>query len=232
VSDHLSEEEQIERLKRWWAEQGKGVIAALILVVGSYGGWTFYQSSVEKVAIASSAQYQLLSDRLASTEMGAPLDATSASELAVMAEALKSSAADSQYGRYAALLLARIAVERDDLTTAETELRWVLASESDAGLSAATTLRLARVLAAQDRFDEALALIRSSEVDAFAGAYAELRGDLYRSQGNDAQAYSAYQAALDAGVDQRSTALLELKLNAVAAAVVELPSVEEQEQQQ
>ena len=155
MSDHLSEEEQIERLKRWWAEQGKGVIAALILVVGSYGGWNFYQSSVEKAAIASSAQYQLLSDRLASTEMGAPLDATSATELAAMAEALKSSAADSQYGRYAALLLARIAVERDDLTTAETELRWVLASESDAGLSAATTLSLARVLTAQDRVDAA-----------------------------------------------------------------------------
>ena len=220
MADHLSEEEQIEKLKRWWAEQGRGVIAAIVLLVGGWGGWSYYQSSVEEAALVASSEYQQLSDLLVATPVGEPLAADIAAELQRRAAALKASASDSHYGRYAALLLARIAVEAGDFTAAESELNWVLASDVDDGLAAATTLRLARVFAEQGRVDEALVLIQSPPQAAFGAAYAELRGDLHRLQGNDGAAYTAYQAALDAGVEERAEPLLELKLNAVAAALV------------
>jgi predicted negative regulator of RcsB-dependent stress response len=71
VADHLSEEEQIEKLKRWWAEQGRGVIAAIVLLVGGWGGWSYYQSSVEEAALVASSEYQQLSDLWSCS--GAPL---------------------------------------------------------------------------------------------------------------------------------------------------------------
>lgn len=217
MADHLSEEEQIERLKRWWAEQGRGVIAAVLLLAGSYGGWNYYQHSVEEAAVIASSEYQALSELLVATPIGEPLDAALAAQLQTRALGLKESAAGSQYGRYAALLLARIAVEEDDLDVAVEQLQWVLASGPDSGLAAATTLRLARVVAAQGDVDAALALVQNPDQPSFSAAYAELRGDLHRSRGNDGAAYTAYQAALDAGVEQRAEPLLELKINAVAA---------------
>jgi predicted negative regulator of RcsB-dependent stress response len=220
VADHLSEEEQIERLKRWWAEQGRGVVAAVVLLAVSYGGWNYYQHTVEQANLAASSEYQALSDLLVATPLGEPLDSTLAIQLESRAAALKESAANSQYGRYAALLLARLAVERDDLAGAAEQLRWVLASDPDGGLSAVTTLRLARVLAANGDVDAALALVQSPPELSFSAAYAELRGDLHRSQGNDGAAFTAYQAALEAGVEQSAEPLLELKLNAVAASAV------------
>ena len=43
MADHLSEEEQIEAFKRWWAENGLQMIAAVVLIVGGYFGWQFWQ---------------------------------------------------------------------------------------------------------------------------------------------------------------------------------------------
>lgn len=220
MADHLSEEEQIEKLKRWWAEQGRGVIAAVLLVVGSWGGWSYYQNSVENAALAASSEYQQLNELLLTSAVGEPLESELAAQLQQRATALKASAANSQYGRYAAMLLARIAVESGNLAAAQSELEWVLDADSDPALNAVARLRLARVLAAQQRVDEALVLVQNPQPATFAAAYAELRGDLHRAQGNDSAAYTAYQAALAAGVEQRAEPLLQLKLNAVAAAVV------------
>ena len=39
MADHITEEEQIEALKRWWDENGKQVVLAIVLTVGGYFGW-------------------------------------------------------------------------------------------------------------------------------------------------------------------------------------------------
>ena len=42
MADHITEEEQIEALKRWWDENGKQVVLAIVLTVGGYFGWQAY----------------------------------------------------------------------------------------------------------------------------------------------------------------------------------------------
>jgi predicted negative regulator of RcsB-dependent stress response len=39
VADHITEEEQIEALKRWWEENGKQTLLGIALIVGGYFGW-------------------------------------------------------------------------------------------------------------------------------------------------------------------------------------------------
>ena len=43
MADHLSEEEQIEAVKRWWAANGMQTILAAVLVVGGYFGWQYWE---------------------------------------------------------------------------------------------------------------------------------------------------------------------------------------------
>ena len=43
MADHLEDDEQVEALKRWWDENGRSTIVAVILAVGGTLGWQQYQ---------------------------------------------------------------------------------------------------------------------------------------------------------------------------------------------
>ena len=46
MSEFLTEEEQVERLKQWWKENGRSIIAGVVIglgVFGSWQGWRAYQ---------------------------------------------------------------------------------------------------------------------------------------------------------------------------------------------
>ena len=38
MAEDITEEEQIEALKRWWAENGMQTVLAVVLVIGGYFG--------------------------------------------------------------------------------------------------------------------------------------------------------------------------------------------------
>ena len=42
MADHMQDEADLEALKRWWDENGKGIVAAVVCVLGTVG-WQQYQ---------------------------------------------------------------------------------------------------------------------------------------------------------------------------------------------
>ncbi len=52
--EYETEEQQVEALKEWWAENGKAVIAGIVLGAGVIGGWTFWKGHQEKQAVIAS----------------------------------------------------------------------------------------------------------------------------------------------------------------------------------
>ena len=50
MADHLTEEEQIEALKAWWAENGVKTLVSIVLIVGGYFS---YQSLGSKQTASS-----------------------------------------------------------------------------------------------------------------------------------------------------------------------------------
>ena len=54
MADHITEEEQIEALKRWWDDNGKQTILAIVLTVGGYFGWQAWTQHVDEQAAAAS----------------------------------------------------------------------------------------------------------------------------------------------------------------------------------
>lgn len=213
MSVHLSEEEQLEVLKRWWKEYGKTIIFAVLIAVGGYFGVTGWQNQQQAKAEAASTLYDDLITAV-NVAPGETLSADSKTTAEHLASQLKDGDSSSLYAHNAALLLAKLAVEAGDLEKAATELNWVLSNKPNLATEQITRLRLARVKIAQQAYDEAEALLADS-AEAFKSEYTEARGDIFHARGDLDAARTAYQQALDTTDPQQQerTMLLQLKLD-------------------
>ncbi len=226
MAEHLSDEEQLESFKRWWKENGIFTIVAVVLVTSGYFGWEFWKDYRQERAETASVLYQKMMVA-ADVEPGDKLSVSQEASVAEFAGNLRDEYANTQYARYGALLLAKVAVDKNDLDAAAEQLQWV-ANGADEGLELIATLRLARVEAARGNLDLAISML-NIEAKTLASAYAEARGDLYLLKGDKSAAYESYQQALQqvSAADNRARSLLELKLNQVAS-IME-PAEEEQD---
>jgi predicted negative regulator of RcsB-dependent stress response len=212
-----TEEEQIEIIKKWWEENGRstiiGVIAALVIVFG-YQGW---RNHTREVGEAASAIYE---EMLAAVTTDSPLEQVDEDKLSTarfLAEQLKSEHADSTYAHFAAMYLARLDVDKGDLSGAEQELKWAIAHGVDESLLVIVKLRLARVELGLGRPEEALRLLEGVEPGAYRPSYDEVKGDIYRAMGDTEQAREAYQRALNSLEDIESRPTLQMKLDDLVA---------------
>lgn len=190
MESYRSEEEQVEALKRWWKENGRSIVLGVVLALGLGFGWQAWHSSREAAAAQASALYQQMLSALA---LESQQGAGQARELALR---IKDEHRGTTYARLAALHLARMAVNNENLGGAEDELRWVLAmADSGSDLSRMAQLRLARVVAAQGKPDEALAMLDNPD-PAYAASFAMARGDILLGAGRDEEALAAFERAV------------------------------------
>lgn len=219
MSAHLTEEEQLEALKRWWDENGKSLLIAVVLGVGGYMGFNAWQDGRQTSAEQASAQFEEITELLAQQEALTDADKATVSHVA---QGLKDAHGDTLYGVNAAMLLAKQAVEAGDLAKAETELRWALAHVDAENVTHLARLRLARVLTAQAKADEALTLLAVESEGAFSSLYSEAKGDAHLALDDKAQAAKAYEAALAnlSGQEMARANQIRMKLNSVQPAAV------------
>lgn len=226
-----SEEDQIRALKQWWDENGSSTLIGIGLALMIVFGWQWWQQRELRLASESAALYQ----QLAESAQLAAKDEAQRKTAEHLAQQLKDGQSGRRLGDYGSLMLARLMVERQDLAGAEKELRELVSRQSDepvgkiedrvnriigryrdAQVGALARLRLARVLFAMDRGDEALALLDASRSGYFGAEKAIVRGDILRAKGDFAGARAAYADAV-AKSGGKPSGLLELKMQEVAA---------------
>lgn len=213
MSEMRTEEEQIEAMKKWWEENGKQTLVAVVLVAGGWLGFNNYQDTQRETAEAASVVYQemlTLSASEAEADKG---------QRAVLLDKLQSEFSSTVYSQFAALFKAKDAVEAGDLELAETELTSVVSSAKDEALQHTATVRLARVMVAAGKLDDALALLANDNVGAFEAEYQETSGDALLAKGDKDAARDAYSKAVIAA--QRIGAnnpVLQMKLDDLAVA--------------
>ena len=191
MESYRTEEEQVEALKKWWDENGRSTIAAIIVALGIGFGWQGWQTYQDTDAENASQRYQNLLQRLSSA------DADGVAEAAALAREIKSEHARSTYAQFAGLHLARMAVQQGDLATAETELRWVLGrAEQGSDTHQLAQLRLARVLASNDNPEQALSILDGADAGSYQSSYAVARGDILMLLERPDEARQAYSQAL------------------------------------
>jgi predicted negative regulator of RcsB-dependent stress response len=215
--EDLTDNEREEQLRRWWSDNWAWIIGGVALGLALLAGWQYWQRHKVQVAEQDRASYEAVLDGL---------DSNQHDVAAEKADALRKDHAASPYADQADLAVARAAAEKGELDEAARRLRLVSDASKDPELRLVARTRLARVLVAQGKHDEALALLDPAQSGAFAAYVRELRGDAYQAKGDADAARREYDAALAAtdaektGLDQR---YVELKRDALGVATPPVP---------
>lgn len=203
----LEEQEKIDDLKAFWNRWGNAISITVIAVAVAYigvQGWRWYQA---KQAEEAAVLYAAVAAGVRSNDVPKARDAMSQ---------LADRFAGTGYAPRAALLYAKLAWDQGDKAGTKAQLQWVIDRASDAELKQVARYRLAEVLLDEKQFDAALATLDAKHADAFAGLYADLRGDVLAAAGRVAEAKTAYQTAfakLDAKSPYRN--YVQVKLDAL-----------------
>ena len=213
MSTHLTEEEQLEVLKRWWKDYGKTVIAAIVAAVVIYFSWTAWQDKQRVKAESASSQYDTLV-KLLNVEQGKTLSDADKATADHIANELKEKNGKSLYAQGAAFYLAKSAVDVGNLDKAVAELQWILSSKPAVATEQLARVRLARVYVAKAAYTEAQAQLAEEPSKAFASEYAEVRGDILKAQGNKEAAATAYKKALETTDPQNQERSMVLQMKA------------------
>ena len=208
----MSDEEQIEKVRDWWKDNGRAVIAGVIIAVGAVVGWQQWGAYQDRQAEAASAAYMQF---IEARETGADADT-----VVRRGERVMDDFDSSAYASMAALQLANYQAGQEDAQGARQTLDWVIENARDKSFRDLARLRLAQILYGDDDLDDALAVLEGAEDGPYDGRYHELRGDIYAAQGERDSARESYQSALaieDLPGVRRS--LIELKLNELGGEV-------------
>lgn len=232
MAEHLTEEEQIETIKRWFKENWLSVVMPIVLAIFAYTGWNFWTERKAAEAALASEQYGVLLDVLQSAG-NAPSE-EQRNEALSLADGIRTDFDGSLYADLSALLLAKLYVDKQNYEQAEQALRDVLSDPSSQAVESIANVRLAQVLMETGAYAEALALVSQPELDAVKAIYAETRGDIFLAQGETAAANTAYAEALSALSLQQSPhrGMLQFKFegtkvrSADVAALAEEPQAE------
>ena len=213
MSVHLTEEEQLEVLKRWWKDYGKVVMIAIIAAIAAYFAWTTWQEKTHAKKESASAQYDELV-KILNVEQGKTLSDADKATAVHIANELKEKNGSGLYAQGAAFYLAQAAVDANDLDKAVKELQWILASKPDIATAQVAHVRLARVYVSKAAYTEAQAQLAEEPSKAFASEYAEVRGDILKAQGNKEAAATAYKKAIETTDPQQQERAMVLQMKA------------------
>jgi len=197
-----NENEQVDALKRFFAENGKALIVGVVLGIGALVGWRYWGNQQVENAGASSLSYQTLS-----SEIQADKPQT--------LEALHKFAADNNniYGSLASLELAQQYADKNELDKAAAQLQSGLASTKDVNLQALIDLRLARVQIQQKQSDAALKTLDNIKGESWAALVADLRGEALLSKGDKQAARDAWSQGLLSKSSPALIEMLQIKIN-------------------
>lgn len=209
-----SDEEQIEALKRWLDENGTSLAVGILIAVAGVFGFQSWQNSTRESGEAAADLYQSLTEAMI-VAPSATLTEETIQSGRFIADTLKTDHEGSSYAQFAALMMARVAVDENDLELAERELQWVIDQAPQQSIDVIARIRLARVLLASQKRDDALALVKSLDAGAHESSRQEVLGDIYLALDRESDARAAYQAALDGVIDGSAKPILEMKLRDV-----------------
>lgn len=202
--------EQAEYVKKWCREYGFGILIGIIFAIFISWGWNYWRQTEENNLLTASMQYERLVASIATNG--------NISTLNGLANGLLKNYPYTPYASLAALQLAKLAANQNNLTEAANKLVWIIDHGHDQTLQSIARLRLARILLTQNQAKEALNILSKNEDKAYIPIFLEEKGDTLNNLGHSKQALQNYLAAKQALGNIIEQPLLEMKINNLAYA--------------
>ncbi|TNV20177.1 tetratricopeptide repeat protein [Buttiauxella sp. B2] len=197
-----NENEQVDAVKRFFAENGKALVVGVVLGIGALVGWRYWGSHQAESAMASSLEYQTVTD------------AVRADQPATLIAAEKFAASTKNtYGALASLELAQKYADNNDLAKAAAQLQQGLSSTSDENLQALINVRLARIQIQQKQSDAALKTLDSIKGEGWVAIIADLRGEALLSKGDKQGARDAWSKGSQTDASPALREMMQMKIN-------------------
>lgn len=201
----LHEQEQLSKLKYFWRDWGKYVIAVLAVVFVAYISSVIWENYGASNAVQASAIFEQLNTAIKNKNT---------SDIYKLTDKLEQSYPKAEYAPMAAILAAKSAYDQKDLAKAATYLNWTIKNSTDKGLASLAMLRLTDVYIDQKKYDLALNTLMQDHEPSFDALFYAKRGDLHLVRGDLAKARDSYKAAIDkAGQDQNMANSIQMKLD-------------------
>ena len=196
ISD--SEEEQVDKLKKWWDSNGKQIIAGAVLGLAGIFGWNYYVDYQDSQALNARALY--LSYASDSANVGAY-------------DKLIKDHPSSSYSDQATLLMAKYLFEAENYSLALDALKPLMSRENSV-IASTAALRSASLYLELGQHQEALAVLNMDNAYEFSGLFYNLAGDVYLDLGNNEEARNSYALAIENITDNSSLSqLIQIKLD-------------------
>jgi predicted negative regulator of RcsB-dependent stress response len=203
----LEEQEQLDQIKHFWKQYGNLITWLLIVVLGAFASWNFYQYWQKNQSSQAAAMYDEV-ERTVKLAEPAKVDRVFAD--------MKEKFPSTSYAQQAGLLVAKHYYSLGQLDSAKAALTWVAEQTSEPGFQAVARLRLASLWMESKNYDEALKPLNAEFPTSYGAMVADRKGDLLQLQGKKAEAIAEYEKAyklFDEKIEFRR--LVEVKLNSL-----------------
>ncbi|GAB2792385.1 tetratricopeptide repeat protein [Halomonas shantousis] len=191
MAELRTEEEQLDAIKRWWKDNGKSLIAGVVIACVGVFAWKAWQNYQANQAEAASQRYQQL---LTLSTQDSDDDALR--EASRLAKTLNDEHGGTLYADLAELIEARVAIDGGDFDTAREALESLIERSDRPYLQGLARLSLARLQIDAGNPETALATLDNDIPEALAAQQADVRGDAYSALNRPDDARQAYQQAL------------------------------------
>ncbi|HET7922590.1 MAG TPA: tetratricopeptide repeat protein [Gammaproteobacteria bacterium] len=209
MDEYLSDREQAERLKKWWRENYRAIVAGIVIALLLIGGWRYWQHRVQARSAAAATLFK---------QMDEALTGNKGADAVKLGSQLIDDYSDTPFAAQAALALARYDVGSGKPDAAMQQLDWAIGHSRDESLVLLAKLRLARVKLAVGDAQAAIATLDVKDEGGFAAAFADLRGDAYLKLGQTDKARAAYRQALAKWSEEMGDkSLVQMKLDSLPA---------------
>jgi predicted negative regulator of RcsB-dependent stress response len=202
VEVYSNENEQVDALRRFFANNGKALAVGVIIGIAALGGWRYWASHEDSSSKAVSAQYQQVTTAM-KADQPATLDAA----------AKFASENSNTYGALAAMDVAKQYVDANQLDKAASLLENGLKNTRDANLQAVINLRLARIQLQQNQADAALKTLDAVKGDGWTAIVADIRGEALLSKGDKQGARAAWSKGVDSDASPALKQMMQMKMN-------------------
>ncbi|KGP62306.1 membrane protein [Legionella norrlandica] len=208
MSVYMTEEEQLEVIKKWWKRYGNMVTILLSLILLCIAGYRYINWHQDKIKQQASIAYENMMIAFSNQNI---------KSVRAYANELIKDYKNTIYADVAHMTLAKVYVAKNKLEEARNELQAVVTESKMTPLRQVAKIRIARLLAADKAYTNALNELSVIEDKTYLPVINELKGDIYSAKGQYQDAINAYRLAIDeVRTNGMGNLFLEMKTNELA----------------